>query len=110
MGQVQIVALIALSSFVFGVASGWKVHSWKNASDHEMQIATFNEAMDMAAKELAKIEVKNVTIKQEVQTKVIERTYYRDCKHEPDVMLDINRALSNKPIGYPELSRASTTK
>lgn len=96
--------LIAIGiSLAVGFSSGWKVNSWKYAAEREVAAETFTEAMEQAAKELARIEVKNVTIKQELQTKVIERTVYRDCKHEPDSMLLINKALLNRPIGDSKL-------
>lgn len=107
MGQVQIVALIASWCVLF--YAGWEVNSWKSSHDREVAAEAMTIALEAAAKEIANIEVKNVTIRQEVQGKVIERVYYRDCKHEPDVMLDINRALQNKPIGNPKLSEGATS-
>ena len=108
MGNLSIVALIAFSCLLGGFTAGWKVNSWKNASEREAAAVAMTDALEMAAKEIAKIEVKNVTIRQEVQGKIIERVYYRDCKHEPDVMLDINRALQNKPIGPTKLPEGAT--
>ena len=77
-----------------GAAGGWKV-----ANDHRdaLELAEAkgkSDALTATAAAIAKIDVKNVTIKQKLETQVRESIVYRDCKNTPEVMKTINEALS----------------
>jgi len=77
-----------------GAAGGWKV-----ANDHRdaLELAEAkgkSDALTATAHEIAKIDVRNVTIKQTLETQTREVPVYRDCKNTPDVMKTINEALS----------------
>lgn len=49
-------------------------------------------AAKAAATAISKIEVKHVTINQRADTVIREVPVYRDCKHDPAVLRDINEA------------------
>lgn len=77
--------------------SFWAGTRWEAGSQAIAEAAveeTRKAAMQGAAEAIAGIKVKNVTIRQEATTKVIERTEYRECQHQPDMMLQVNQALT----------------
>ena len=49
--------------------------------------------MQGAAEAIAKIKVENKTIYKTATTKVIERTEYQECRHQPDMLEQVNAAL-----------------
>lgn len=52
------------------------------------------EALQAAAAEIAKIDVKHQTLKQVVQREVVEVPVYRECRHSPDTLSAVNAALA----------------
>lgn len=71
---------------------------WRAAMDHRdaIDLAEFKgkaDALTATAVEIAKIDVRNVTIRQKVETQIKEIPVYRDCKNTPEVMGSINEAL-----------------
>lgn len=93
--QFRLLALgIALVSAFF---AGWKMNGWRHDSEYLARIEGAREALELTAKEIAKIEVQNTTIRQEVQTHVIEKPVYRDCRHDPDALRLLNHAITGKP-------------
>jgi hypothetical protein len=102
--QVILAAVIAVTSF----GAGWRVNSWKHDAEYAAQMEGANKALEATAKELAKLEVKQVTIKQEVQTHVIEKPVYRECQHDDDTFRLLNEALTNgKSASNSKLPRES---
>ena len=70
-----------------------------------------DDALQAAAKEIAKIDVKNVTIRQNLEKEVHEKTVYRDCLNTADSMQLINAALTNIiPSGNGKLPGINPTK
>lgn len=74
------------------------VGGWKACSDHRdaLELAEAQgkaAALDATAREIAKIEVRNTTVKQTVETQIKEIPVYRDCKNTPEVLGTINEAL-----------------
>lgn len=60
------------------------------------------ESMEQSvAKNIAGIEVRNVTIRQELQREVVEKPVYRDCVNTPDGLSLINSAIRGvaAPVG-----------
>ena len=110
MGQLQILGISIIAALIIGFASGWKVNSWKYDAERAIEAESFNKAMEITAKEIAKIEVKNVTIKQQMDTVVRENVVYRDCQHTPDGLRLVNEALSGKPTSDSKLPGASPAK
>ena len=110
MGQLQTWALTGLLGLLIGFGGGWKVNGWKYESERVAEAQAFNTFLDYSAKELAKLEIKNVTIKQQMETKVVERPVYRECFHDDVGMQLINQALSSKPLSNSQLPGVSPTK
>lgn len=101
-------AWLILAAGVAGSAAGWTVHGWKHDAQLLREEQIVQKAQEGAAKEIAKIEVKNVTIKQKLEREIHEKPVYRDCKHTPDGLRLINDALTGS--GDSELSKADRTK
>ena len=57
-----------------------------------------DEALQAAAKEIAKIDVKHVTIRQNLEKEIHEKLVYSTCRNSDSGMQLINAALTNKPI------------
>src|SRR6185436_8190527 len=66
-------------------------------------------AASAAAVAISGIEVRHVTIRQRTETSVRTVPVYRDCRHEPGVMRDINAARTGRaePAGGGVLPAAS---
>lgn len=66
------------------VASGWLLRGWRDDSIQLAIVEAANASQLAAAKEIAKIQIKNTVIEQ----KIIEHTFhdpvYQDCKHSPE--------------------------
>lgn len=88
-----IAALILLGA---GFGAGWEVNGWRYEAERAAEMRGAREALNLTAKELAKIDVKQVTIRQKVQTNVIEKTVYRECRHDPDTYRLLNDAITGK--------------
>ena len=53
-----------------------------------------------AASAIAQIKIENRTIQGRIERVTVEKPVYRDCRHDPDGLRDINEALTRK---RPEL-------
>lgn len=87
---VYIVVMIGL--LAAGAAGGWKA-----CSDHRdaLALAEFQgkaAALEATAAAIAKIDVKQVTIRQQAETIVREKTVYAECKNTPEMMQVLNSA------------------
>jgi len=85
--------IIALVCVVVGFGAGWKTNGWRYEASRSIAEQAASEAMTAVAKEVAKIDVKNVTIKQKLETVIKERTVYADCQHTDDGLRVLNEAL-----------------
>lgn len=58
-------------------------------------------AASAAASAIANMKVRNVTIRQETEREIRTNTVYGDCRNTPDVMRNINEALTGgaEPVG-----------
>jgi len=104
---IQIAAVIG--SLLIGLATGYKVTSWKYESERLAEVEAQREAITAIAQEVAKLDIQHKVIYQKVQTHVIEKPVYRECKHADDGMRLINEALSGKPSSDSELPKPDTT-
>lgn len=70
-----------------------------------------DEALQAAAKEIAKIDVKNVTIRQNLEKEVHEKLVYTECRNSDAGMQLINAALTNTiPAGDSKLPGINPAK
>lgn len=76
--------------------------------DRAAALAT-ESAASAAAHAISQIEVRNVTIKQAVETRIREVPVYRDCHHAPGVLDNINAALTGKSIAGGVMPAASAS-
>lgn len=100
--------LTILVSFGTGVATGKSWQEGRQAKE-EVLIQKAAEAAQMAAAEaISRIEVKNVTIKRQIEREVREVPAYRDCVHSDGGLRVVNEALAgSKPVGDRKLPAES---
>lgn len=55
-------------------------------------------AQEGAAKEIAKLEIKHVTLQQRIERETREVPVYRDCRHSADGLQQLNAVLENGTI------------
>lgn len=84
------VLVVAASAGAFG---GWKVANGHRDALELAQAQGKAEALEATAKEIAKIDVRQVTINKKVETEVREKPVYVECKNTPEMMQVINDAL-----------------
>lgn len=108
----QITLIAVAAALAIGFSGGWKVNGWRYDADRTAQMEGATKALELTAKELAKIDVKNTTIRQEVQTRVIEKPIYHECKHDADTFRLLNSALTagKQSTGGSKLSGTDTAK
>ena len=89
--------------FIFAVlvvvAGAGGYGGWRVAMDHRdaLELAEAQgkaQALEATAKEIAKIDVRNVTIRQQGETIIKEKPIYQECKNTPEMMGVINKALT----------------
>lgn len=68
----------------------------------ENEVRVREAAIAGAAEAIAKIEVRNVTIRQKAETVTREVPVYRDCRHDGDGLRLLNEALSPGAQSAPE--------
>lgn len=96
--------LIGLALF----AGGWKLGvdhvEAQQLHDERLVNDAVNAAQKGAATEIAKLEIKHVTLQSRIERETREVPVYRDCHHSPDGLLNLNAALTNaQPPGAGEL-------
>lgn len=77
----------------------------KQAKADEIRRNTIADAREGAAQAIAAIDIKQVTIRQRVETEVRENVVYRECVNSDAGLRLINEALTGKaqPVGGSEL-------
>lgn len=61
------------------------------------------EALQAAAREIAKLETSAQVIKERVIRETVDRPVYRDCAHSDSVLHDINAAITGQSVDPGEL-------
>jgi len=100
--------LLGILAFYVLSVGGAAVKAYQMGGEH--QIAATHEAqveyekgrdaaLQAAASEIAKIDVKNVTIRQRAETITREVPVYTDCHNTPDAMRVLNDALTGAESG-----------
>jgi len=69
-------------------------------------------AAERAAEAISKLKVTHETIRQNTLREVVERAVYRDCRHSPDGLRDVNAALTATeprvdPVAVPPVDAPS---
>lgn len=105
------IATAWLISLVMALAGGWKLgvdHVKASAADADkVRSETIAAAQQGAADAISKIEIKQVTIRQAVETRIRDVPVYRDCRHAPGMLDSINAALTGQPTGDRVMPSAS---
>lgn len=103
-----LIAVAAIAgSYVKGRSDGQAVIIAKQARDDQIRFETLQLAQQAAAEEIAKIEVKNVTIRQKLETEIREKPVYRNCLADQRVLDTVNEAITgNIATGASELPAA----
>ena len=83
-------------AYFYGQSIGKAVCEAVEAREQKLVEKVTKAAQTATAEEIAKLEVKNVTITQRVETKIREVPVYRDCVHAPGVLDDINEARTGR--------------
>ena len=87
-----------------GVRGVWQRHrkaEWDAARIAESQAHA--EALQSAAREIAKLETSAQVIKERVIRETVDRPVYRDCAHSDSVLNDINAAITGQSVDPGEL-------
>lgn len=97
---------VCVACYVAGRHDGAKIEDAAQAREERATQVAYGSAQKAAAEAIAKLEVKHVTYKQQIEREVREVPVYRDCRHSDDGMRAINAALANGAVapGSGELS------
>lgn len=96
-------------AYIKGRGDGRAVEIAARVTLEEVARASRDASMQAAAEQIAKIEVKNVTIRQKLETEIREKPVYRDCFTDQRVLDTVNEAITgNTAAGSSELPAAST--
>lgn len=87
---------LAGGAYIKGRLDGTAVEQAQQAKAADVARDARDAAARAAAEAIAAIEIKHVTIRQEVQREILEKPVYRDCLHDARGMQLINAAL-----GFP---------
>lgn len=93
-----ITTLAALvGGYYVGRSDGRALEAAHQLSLEQLAEQTGRKTAIAAATAIAGIDIKQVTIRQEVQREVIEKPVYRECLHTPDGLRLVNAALTAQP-------------
>lgn len=92
--QILAILLVAVGLFAAGGSIGWKAAQNSRDAQELAEGKAMAESLQAAASAIAKIEVRNVTIRQQGETIIREKPVYQDCKNTPEMMGVLNQALS----------------
>jgi hypothetical protein len=101
---------VAVLTLTAGFVAGVKVTNWHRDSQQfaieQAAEKAGKSAAEAAVTAIEKIEVRNVTIKQQAETVTREVPTYRDCVHDQRVFDGINQALTEPGADPPRLPAA----
>lgn len=102
LANVVLWAVSVTGAFFYGQTVGADSEIAVQARENKAVIIASEAAASAVAHSLSKITVKNVTVRQQLETQVRENTVYRDCKLEPSAV----RLLNSGPAIAPAASSA----
>jgi hypothetical protein len=94
LGASLAVAAALCGSYVKGRSDGRALEVAERATLEEVARESREAAMLAAAEAIANIEVKNVTIRQKLETEIREKPVYRDCFADQRVLDTVNEAIT----------------
>lgn len=107
LGAVLALLSIAGGAYVKGRSDGRAVEIVQRQSEDQVRFKTLQLAQQAAAEEISKIEVKHVTVRQQLETEIREKPVYRDCVADQRVLDLANEAITGAPApAYSELPAA----
>ena len=88
-------AVVALSgAYAYGRYDGRQLELATQYRESRAAEVSRDAALKGAAEAISKIEVRNVTIRQQAETITREVPVYRECRHDPRGMRMVNEALA----------------
>ena len=91
--------LLALGGcYVWGRHDGSTMASAASLREAQIVEQAITAAQAGAAREIAKLEIKHVTLQQRIERETREVPVYRDCRHSPAGLQSLNDALDPRPI------------
>ena len=88
---------------VGAASAGSYFYAW-NASAEQCELdslrigraaaAARDKAIEAAAQEIAKIDIRHTTINRKVEREIVEKPVYKECRHSPEVFMSITEAMS----------------
>lgn len=94
-----VVVLLALGGcYVWGRHDGAALEAAARLREEAVVNKTIEAAQVGAAKEIAKLEIKHVTLQQRIERETREIPVYRDCRHSAVGLLQLNAALENGAV------------
>lgn len=99
-GAVAVCALL-IASFFYGQHVGKAEQIAGEVKQEQVVQAVESKMLDAAAVAIAKIQIVQTTIKQEVEHDIREVPVYRDCVNTPDVERLLDAARENRPVAEP---------
>ena len=93
------ILLLALAgSYAWGRHDGGALAVAAETREAVIAAAATAAAQKATAEEIAKLEVKHVTVQRRIERETREVPVYRDCRHSPDGLRAINDALENRAV------------
>lgn len=92
----MIAAMVAC--YAWGRYDGAALESASVMRENEVVDKAIAAGRTGAAEEIAKLEIKNVTIQQRIERETREVPVYRDCRHSAPGLRSLNDALENRPL------------
>lgn len=86
-------------AYIKGRSDGRAIEIAERATLEEVARESREAALEAAAEAIAKIEVKNVTIRKKLETEIRERPVYRDCFADQRVLDTVNEAITGHHAG-----------
>jgi hypothetical protein len=92
---------LLVTAYVKGRTDGRAVEIAARQAEDVIRMETLQLAQQAAAEEIAKIEVKHVTVRQRLETEIREKPVYRDCVADQRVLDLTNEAITGHPAADP---------
>ena len=102
-------AVVALgASHTYAYVKGGTARENSILAEQQRQDELVQKIQQSTAQQIAAIEVKHVTVRQQLETQIREKPVYRDCIADQRVLDTVNEAITGHPAsGNSELPAAS---